>query len=219
MDKALSKRIEQLKEKVKNMLYNDPAHDFLHILRVYRMADNLCKKEKGDPTIVLPAALLHDLYQVPKNHPDRVKASEMSAAIAEKLLREVDYPQDKISGVMDAIRGHSFSRGEKPVTKETMIVQDADRLDAIGAIGIARLWVTGARFNRALYCADDPFCENGREPDDIQYGLDHFYKKLLKLKDMMNTETAKGIAEERHQIIVKYLEQMRKEMRREIKSS
>ncbi|MBI4149812.1 HD domain-containing protein, partial [Candidatus Woesearchaeota archaeon] len=191
-------KLELLRQKVQASLAasTDPAHDFSHVMRVYSMADHLCKKEGGDPDIVLPAALLHDLYHVPKNHPDRAKASEISAVMAEKLLREIDYTKEKIPHIMDAIRSHSFSRGETPLTKEAMIVQDADRLDAIGAIGIARLWVTGAQFNRALYCAEDPFAEKGRKLDDMKYGLDHFYEKLLKLKDKMNTETAKKIAEE-----------------------
>lgn len=214
MDQFLNKELEILQQKTKDIVsaYADPAHDFSHILRVYRMAEHLCEVEGGDPSIALPAALLHDLYQVPKNHPERAAAAEKSAVMAERMLKEISYPNDKIPFIMLAIRSHSFSRGETPTTKEAMIVQDADRLDAIGAIGIARLWVTGAQFNRQLYSPEDPFCENGREPDDLQYSIDHFYQKLLKIKDRLMTEEARRIAEERHAFLVKYVGQLRREL-------
>ncbi len=213
MNKTFTQKLELLKAQVRDSLASaDPAHDFSHIMRVYRMADHLCKEEGGDPTIALPAALLHDLYQVPKDHPDRAKASGISAQMAEKLLRDVAYPEEKIPAILDAIRAHSFSRGEKARSTEAMIVQDADRLDAIGAIGIARLWATSGKLNRPFYHPDDPFFESGRQLDENRYGLDHVFQKLLKLKDMMNTGTAKRIAEGRHAVLVKFLEEMKKEI-------
>lgn len=213
MDDAIAEKVEALKSRVKGLLASaDPAHDFSHIMRVYRMADRLCKEEGGDPAIALPAALLHDLYQVPKDHPDRAKASGISAQMAEKLLRDVAYPEEKIPAIIDAIRAHSFSRGEKARSKEAMIIQDADRLDAIGAIGIARLWATSGKLNRPFYHPDDPFFESDRQLDENKYGLDHAFQKLLKLKDMMNTPTARKIAEGRHAVLVNFLEEMRKEI-------
>src|SRR3989344_8213511 len=149
-------KLKLIQEQVKLLLANaDPAHDFEHIMRVYQMAEHLCRVEEGDPVIALPAALLHDLYQVPKNHPERAKAADRSASMAEKLLHEIQYPQEKIPAIIIAIKSHSFSKGEIPTQKEAMIVQDADRLDALGAIGIARLWVTGAQFPRQLYHPQD----------------------------------------------------------------
>lgn len=168
---------------------SDTAHDLAHIRRVVNMALKLARAENADCEVVEAAAWLHDCVALPKNHPDRHKASALAAQKAEQFLRNTDYPGEKISSVVHAIRAHSFSAGIRPETPEAEIVQDADRLDALGAIGIARCFLVAGQLNRPLYDSEDPFCEQ-RPPDDSTWTIDHFYQKLLKLPDTMNTESA-----------------------------
>ncbi len=127
------------------------------------------------------------------------------------VLVEVDYPERKRDLVLDCIRFHSFSRGIVPSHIEGKIVQDADRLDAMGAIGMARLFATGAQMKRPFYHETDPFAEH-RELDDKRYSLDHVYTKLLKLADTMHTPMAKAMAATRMEFINQYLQQLRAEL-------
>ncbi|HET7390977.1 MAG TPA: HD domain-containing protein [Nitrososphaeraceae archaeon] len=207
--------LEQIKRTVELLLYNQsPAHDFQHILRVYRNAEIISKQEEGvDLDIVLAAALLHDLVVYPKGSSKTMNSADDSAAIAKKILVEhKNYPIEKIEKVVDAIRTHSYSKKLIPCTLEGKILQDADRLDAIGAIGIARTFSVGGSENRSLYNPIDPFYELDRELDDSRWTLDHIKKKLLILKNSMHTEAAKRIAEQRTDFIELFLNQLRKDI-------
>lgn len=190
----------------------DSAHDMTHTERVVSNALQLAKEEKCDEDVVLAAAWLHDCVIVPKDHPNRKKASIMAAEKATKYLHSIQFDKEKIPEVAHAIEAHSFSAGIQPTTIEAKIVQDADRLDALGAIGIARCFVVGGQMNRSLYQPDDPFCAH-RDPDDSNWTLDHFYTKLFRLPDQMNLESAKKEANRRMDFMKQFLDRMDQEIR------
>jgi uncharacterized protein len=207
--------LEQIMRTLQSLLHNQsPAHDFEHIIRVYKNAEMISKQEESvDLDIVLAAALLHDLVVYPKGSSKTINSADDSAEIAKKILLEYkNYPREKIEKVADAIRTHSYSKRLIPETLEGKILQDADRLDAIGAIGIARTFSVGGSENRSLYNPTDPFCESERQLDDTQWTLDHIKKKLMILKNSMHTKTAKKIAEERTEFMELFLNQLRKEI-------
>ena len=189
----------------------DPAHDFSHVERVRKNAELLLKEVKADSDIVIPAILLHELFNYPKGHPQSRYSGDVCAELARGVLDEADYPLAKREKVLDCIRFHSFSRGVIPEHIEGKIVQDADRLDAIGAIGIARLFATCAEMGQPFYDPRDPFGDH-RQHDDKEYGLDHFYVKLFKLADGMHTEAARRIAHERTEFMEAYIAQLRREI-------
>lgn len=205
------KVIDSLKHEVQKIMDNDPAHDFEHVMRVFKNAENICKKEKANKKLVLSAALLHDIVSYPKSDKRSKQSSIESAKKAEKILKKLSFSDNEINIVSDAIRDHSFSQNKIPETLEGKILQDSDRLDAIGAIGIARVFATGGSLKRPFYKIDDPFCKN-RNPDDKTWTLDHFFQKLLKLESLMNTKTGKIEAKRRTKILKEYLKMLKQEI-------
>jgi uncharacterized protein len=204
---------EIIKRKVKKMLEGrDPAHDFYHIMRVYKNAKLIGRREGSNMEILLTAVLLHDLVVYPKGSSKSFKSSDESADLAENILLSHGYPQDQINHISSCIRAHSYSKRFVPESLEGRILQDADRLDALGAIGIARTFSVGGSQNRTFYNANDPFCRSDRELDDIRWTLDHFQAKLLKLKDLMHTGTAKKIAQQRTKFMMLFIRQLQKEI-------
>ncbi len=205
--------LDKLKKRVKETLEGrDPAHDFQHIMRVYRNAELIGKKEGADMDILLPAVLLHDLVVYPKGSAKTSKSADDSADLAEKWLCGYGYPQDKIDRISYCIRTHSYSKRLVPSTLEGRILQDADRLDALGAIGIARTFSVGGLEKRSFYNPADPFWKTGRELNDREWTLDHFQKKLFRLKKSMHTKTAREIAKERSRFMESFIRQMKKEI-------
>ncbi|MGS4882634.1 HD domain-containing protein [Photobacterium damselae] len=200
-----------LVEYLKSEISQDMAHDVDHILRVVKSAKMLCQQEGANIAIVLPAAYLHDCFSYPKDHPDRHLSSYKAADKAVEFLNSIDYPSEYFEAIHHAIAAHSFSAQVTPTTLEAQIVQDADRLDALGAIGVTRCILVSAKLKRPLYQLDDPFCQQ-RSPDDSQYTLDHFYTKLLKLTDTMNTRAAKEEAGRRTEFMYAYLKQLELEL-------
>ena len=206
------KHLTVLKKQVKKMMAkNDPAHDFEHILRVYSNAERICKKEKVDKKLVLTAALLHDIISFPKSDKRSKTSSSKSAIKAKKILQKLSYSKDEINIIADAIESHSFSKNKIPNTIEGKILQDADRLDALGAIGIARTFAVAGAENRSFYNSNDPFCVS-RKPDDQEWTVDHFFKKLLLLESKMNTKSGKIEAKRRTKVIKKFLNDFKKEL-------
>ncbi len=206
------KSLKKLKNKVKKMMIkNDPAHDFDHVMRVYTNAEKICNTEKANKKIVLTAALLHDIVSYPKSDKRSKTSSIKSALKAKKILKELQYTKDEIKIISDAIESHSFSKNKTPETIEGKILQDADRLDALGAIGIARTFAVGGSENRTFYNSIDSFCSN-RKPNDKEWTLDHFYKKLLLLESKMNTRSGKVEAKRRTKIIKKFLSDLKQEI-------
>lgn len=205
---SLKKLKMEVRRRIEN---NDPAHDFEHIMRVYKNAERIAKKEGADLKIVLTAALLHDIISYQKSDSRSNNSSSESAKEAQKILQRYDYERGEIKIISDAINDHSFSKGVVPETLEGKVLQDADRLDAIGAIGIARAFAVGGAERRVFYNTRDPFCIT-RSPNDSKWTLDHFYKKLLLLEKNMNTKTAKLEARQRIKIMKQFLEQLEYEI-------
>ena len=161
-------QIESLKKIAKSKLgKNDPAHDFEHVMRVYRNAQIISKNENGNEKLILSAVLLHDIIKI-KN---RKKSALKSAKLSEIILKENSFLDDEIKIISDAIKEHSFSKGKIPSTIEGKILQDADRLDAIGAIGLARVFSFSGSNNRPFYDPKDPFSKN-RNLNDNKWTLD-----------------------------------------------
>ncbi len=189
----------------------EPAHDFFHVERVVHNARIIARAEGADEAVVATAALLHELFSLPKNHPDSSRAGDVCAEHARELLECENAPPAMVPRVCAAIRDHAFSKGVVPDALESRVLQDADRLDAIGAIGLARMWATSADMKRPFYAPDDPFCAS-REPDDKQWGLDHVWKKLLVIPERLHTATAKKLAERRVAFLRTYVEELRSEL-------
>ncbi|MFL6484573.1 MAG: HD domain-containing protein [Nitrososphaera sp.] len=205
--------MDSIMRKVMDMLEGqDPAHDFQHVMRVYKNAKLIGTQEGAIMRILLPAVLLHDIVVYPKGSDNSVMSPDDSADLAEKILQRLSYSQHEINEISYCIRAHSFSKRLIPASLEGRILQDADRLDALGAIGIARTFSVGGSEKRTFYNAGDPFCRSGRRPDDKQWTLDHFHTKLLQLKDLMHTRTAKRIAQQRTRFMMLFIRQLQKEI-------
>ena len=205
------KVLDSIKNEVIEIMDNDAAHDFEHIMRVYSNAQKIAKKEKLNPKLVLSAALLHDIVSYPKSS-KRSKFSSIDSAKKSKIiLKKYGFTEEEITIISDAIEDHSFSQNKVPETLEGKILQDADRLDALGAIGIARVFATSGSLNRPFYNIDDPFC-NKRNPDDNLWAVDHFFNKLLKLESMMNTKSGKIEAKKRTKVLKVFLKQLKDEV-------
>lgn len=205
------KVLDSIKNEVKEIIDNDSAHDFEHIMRVYKNAQKMCKKEKANEKLVLCAALLHDIVSYPKSDKRSKISSIESAKKSKTILKKYDFSEEEIIIISDAIRDHSFSQNKTPSTLEGKILQDADRLDAIGAIGLARVFATGGSLKRPFYNIDDPFCKT-RKPDDKTWTVDHFYQKLLKLESLMNTKSGKVEAKKRTRVLKDFLKQLKLEI-------
>jgi len=178
---------------------------------VVTTARRLARTEDAQMEVVVPAAWLHDCVAVPKDDPRREQASVLAAEAAGDFLSEAGYPTHWVDDIEHAIAAHSYSGDVPPETLEAKVVQDADRLDALGAVGIARCFMVGGALDHALYDPDDPFCEN-RPPDDDTYSIDHFFAKLLTLPDTMKTDAGRAEGERRAQFMRSYLDRLAEEI-------
>lgn len=176
---------------------DDGSHDRSHLLRVWRNARAIAEQELGcDPVVLVAAVILHDCVAVEKNSPQRAQASRLAAARGRQVLTGLGMDGEKIERVVHAIEAHSFSAGIAPETLEAQVVQDADRLDAIGAIGIARCFYVAGRMGSGLYDPGDPAAQH-RTLDDRRFALDHFGAKLFKVAENFQTRTGQAMAGER----------------------
>lgn len=189
----------------------DPAHDFGHVSRVRAVARTLAEREGARRDVVDLAALLHELFNYPKGHRDSARSGDVCAEHAAKALRDEGAGGELTIAVAAAIRDHAFSKGVVPDALEGKILQDADRLDAIGAIGLARMWATCSSMGRPFFSDEDTFCRR-REPDDKAFGLDHVYKKLLRIPETLHTATARAMAEARLSTMRTYLAALEDEL-------
>lgn len=198
-----SKILVETEKYVRQQLSNDPTgHDWYHIDRVRKLALTIWEEEKiGDPWTIEMVALLHDISDEKLN-----ESKEAGNRKLRHFLETLNMSRQLIEQLIEMINSISFGRGNrpKPTSIEAQIVQDADRLDAIGAIGIARTFAYGGSKGRSIY---EPSATEERNSSTIQ----HFYDKLLKVKALMNTESAKKIAVERHEFMDRFLEQFFKE--------
>lgn len=205
-------RLNQVEAWVKaNTVSDDPGHDFAHLTRVVNMARHIGERMSANLEVLLPAAYLHDVVNVPKNHPDRLRASQMAAIKAKALLLEMGYSATEQEQIAQAILEHSYSAGHKASSLESAILQDADRLDALGAVGIMRTVSCGALMKASYYHLEEPVAQT-RALDDKSYTLDHFYVKLFKLADRMNTPVAQELARRRVQFMNDFVAQLSKEI-------
>jgi uncharacterized protein len=190
---------------------DDPGHDLAHIERVLASCRQLGPAEGARLELLLAAAAVHDLVNVPKDHPDRARASELAAERARPLLVAAGFAGEELEIIARAVIEHSFSRGARPSTTESAVLQDADRLDAVGAIGIMRCLSCGALMGASYYDAADPFAAR-RSLDDRAYSLDHFFVKLFKLPVLMNTAAGRAEAERRVAFMRGFVAQLQTEL-------
>ncbi|MCC6750629.1 MAG: HD domain-containing protein [Deltaproteobacteria bacterium] len=196
---------------------DDVAHDVYHLLRVHQWATRLAPEAGVDPDLAGAAALVHDLVDVPKHEKDRPYASERSAEEARALLRLVGYSDREVAAVVEAVRTCSWSRGRAATSELGTVLQDADRLDAIGAVGVARVFATAQRMASAgkavrLYHPTDPGALLDRPLDDLRQAADHFQLKLLKLAEGMHYPSARKEAARRHTALRAYLDELVREV-------
>ncbi len=208
---ALRARVEAHFEAQAATVQRDSAHDLAHVARVARHAGALAVEAGADVRVCVAAAWLHDLEWLPKNHPEASLCAARSARLIPALLADVGLAA-LTEAVVQAVEEHPFSVGRAPSTLEAAILQDADRLDAIGAIGVARCFATGGSFGGALWHAGDPFAESGRPLDDKAFSLDHFERKLLRLAGAMNTPAGRRRAAALHATMQGFVEALRAEL-------
>ncbi|NOX45018.1 MAG: HD domain-containing protein [Caldiserica bacterium] len=165
------------------------AHDRGHVERVTRLARYIATREGADVGVVTAAAELHDLA---RGEPDHARKS---AERARKILRARGRPEEFIEQVVHCIEAHSFSKGVEPRTLEAKVLSDADKLDAMGAIGVARAFLYSGEIGRSL-----------------EETLRHFEEKLLALRDSLHTETARELARERHRFLEEFYRRLREEL-------
>ena len=237
-NKFLIQKIKVFAEKI--MQDYPPGHNFLHIMRVHELAKHIAKKEKADLLIVEAAALLHDIGRKYELINPKINHADKSAELALPFLRMLSkngknkktcFPEDKIPAVLYAIRNHRFTKGITPDTIEARVLQDADKLDALGAAGIMRCFSHGTVKGSQEYNPDDPVCkkrlrlitgtsssdkissfQKSLKLEDKKYSVDHFYRKLFKLRRRMFTLTAKRIAARREKIMKVFLNELGKEI-------
>ena len=178
---------------VRAALNESGAHGFDHTLRVVRLCETLGAREGADMAVLIPAAIFHDIAR-PLEEKTGVPHEEEGARMAAVYLEAIGYPADRIAGIVHAIRAHRYSTGIDPETLEARVLSDADNLDAMGAVGIART-----------------FMQSGEQGNGIADAADHFHDKLLNLKDRMYTESARKLAEGRHALLVAFLAALEEE--------
>ncbi|MFL9960665.1 HD domain-containing protein [Paraburkholderia sediminicola] len=189
----------------------DGSHDTSHLQRVWKNAAAIHAEEGGDAQVLFAATLLHDCVAVEKNSPLRARASRLSADKAARVLASLGWPPAQIEAAAHAIEAHSFSAGVAPVTLEAKTLQDADRLDALGMLGVARCFYVAGRLGRALYDPVDPHAAH-RPLDDTRYTLDHFQTKLLKLASGFQTATGARLAGIRHARLQRFVDEFSDEI-------
>jgi uncharacterized protein len=214
--------LQELRDRVSRIPPVDAGHDFHHVLRVAGLAERIlraeCLREDGREALqeeidaVVAAALLHDCVPVAKNSPLRKESARLCAEKAQEWLNELNWrPEARISEIVGAIYDHSYSSGRVPRTRVGRCLQDADRLEALGALGLFRTIATGVSMGAVLFDPEDPWAEN-RELDDRKYTIDHFYTKLLKLPETFRTESARLEAEGRARFLEQFAHQLRQEL-------
>lgn len=210
MNKELKKKLFTLAEEQQTK--GDPSHDFEHIKRVVGLAEKIGKSVDADMDILIPSALFHDSVVYAKDDPRSKNETEESAKYVKHILSTLqEYPQEKIEHVQTCIRQCSFSKGIIPELTESKVLQDADRLEATGAISIMRTFTSGGQMKRSLYAPHDPFRKT-TEPEDFTFSLDLFYKRLLIVESKMHTEFAKEIAKRRTDFLKDFLKELKLEL-------
>ena len=206
---------ERIRKEAENY-YKHSHHDKSHAERVMRLALKIAENENEavDVEVLKAAALLHDVARFLEDEGKVEDHAEEGARIAKEILERVGFPPEKIGKVVYCIRVHRFRKGVTPRTNEAKILQDADRLDMLGAIGIARAFARGGWMNVPFYDPSIP-------PKKVYDGksstvINHFYEKVLKIKETLHTKTAKEIGKERHKFVEEFIDRFLKEWRGEL---
>lgn len=193
------------------------AHDRFHIERVYRWSLRLAHEAGADADLTGATALVHDLAFVPKDSPDRAQGGERSAILAGEVLSAAGYALSDTSDIAEAVRTSSWSRGLAPTNALGVVLQDADRLDAIGAVGLLRTVACAQYMSRPerpgrFYHDTDPFAVSARTLDDKAQAIDHCYAKLLKLAEGLRLPSARAEGAIRHAALLKFIDDLRREL-------
>ncbi|SRR6266566_1815526 len=207
---ALSKVYTEVQQRFEG--FDDPAHGWEHVERVYKLALYIAEQEGADSFIVGMAALMHDVGHL--SHDKMKHHADSSTMMASEILTACGVTANTQEAILHAITAHSFSLGTEPRTLEAKVVRDADRLDSLGAIGIVRWAITGTvrrTTGTQIYHPDDPFAVR-HILDERRYMLDHFFTKLLKLSSTMSTQTGCVLAQQRTAFMHTYLQEFRKEL-------
>lgn len=193
---------------------DDTAHDISHFRRVWNTAKRLMADQPVDALAILAACYFHDIVSLPKNHPQRGRSSQLAADKTIAILREdfAGFPAARYAAVQHAIEAHSFSAGIAPRTLEAKIVQDADRLEALGAIGLARVFAVSGALGVPLFDPEDPFADE-RELNDRAFALDHFQTKLLRLPQTMQTAAGRALARQSADFLIQFMARLSAELR------
>jgi uncharacterized protein len=190
----MDEKTDAMRHYVKSVFLQPGSHGLDHVLRVVSLCESIGKAENADMMVLLPAALFHDIARQ-KEREMGIPHEEAGAQMAECYLRSIRYDEERIVKITHAIRTHRYRSTAKPETLEARILSDADKLDAMGAVGIARTFIRA-----------------GEHGGDIRDAVEHIHDKLLNLYGLMYTGTAKKIAEERHRILCAFLETLTDEM-------
>ncbi len=189
----------------------DGSHDVSHLHRVWSNVCAIRDKEGGDHQVLLAATLLHDCVSVEKNSPFRSSASRLAAAKATELLAQMGWDEERTQAVAHAIESHSYSADITPTSLEAKILQDADRLDALGMVGVARLFYVSGRMGSHLYDPADPQAQQ-RGLDDKRFAVDHFTTKIFTLAQGFQTATGRQMAQVRHARAERFLREFMEEI-------
>lgn len=214
--------IEKLEKEINNLFISDfGGHDIYHLKRVLNLALHLQEKEGGDMLVIVVAAFLHDMHRIIGKEIKKYCSPKDSLPKIRDILVKTGLSEDKIEKILHCIELHEeygFSKEGKTVKDiEALIIQDADNLDAIGAVGIARVFAYGGANNIPIWVPDISFTREIFEESDWDVSeIHHFYSKLLKLKDNMNTETARKMAEKRHKFLEDFLKEFFEEWKGKI---
>jgi uncharacterized protein len=205
----------KLVKQVKSKMETYGSHDFFHTQRVYNLAVHIAKKEKANLNIVKVAALLHDIARCQEENGQIECHAEKGAEISKQILSKQNFSKDEIKNICHAIRVHRYSKKLEAKTKEAQILQDADRLDALGAIVIARVFSFGGEKHRPIY---NPAIKPKRVySSDALTSINQFYEKTLKIKpETFKTKEARKIAKERYLFIKEFVNRFLKEWRGDI---
>lgn len=189
-----------------NWCHDDSAHDIAHLQRVWKTAQHIMMGADADSLVILTACYFHDIVNLPKDSPQRKQASTLAAEETVRILQTsfADFPVEHYEAVAHAVRAHSFSAAITPETLEAKIVQDSDRLESLGAIGLARVFYVSGALGRPLFNSEDPLADH-RALDDSHYALDHFQNKLLKLPDTMQTAAGRVLARHNAHFLVQFM--------------
>jgi uncharacterized protein len=189
----------------------DAIHDFDHVLRVLALAKRLAESEGADWEIVRTATLLHDVMRVQETDRLRQDHARTGAELARRLLD--GHPPEKVKAVAHAIAAHRFRTGPAPQTLEAKVLHDADKLDAIGAVGVARAFAYGGHEGQRLWAEAPPNYTENEANHHEHTPVHEFHFKLARIKDRLLTASARCLAEERHTFMVAFYERLDREVR------